>query len=132
MITDVFHFPGTRSAQSKKNGSFVSAIIVSILFMTGISFSAEVNTMNAKFQLNADYKSGIDAILVRLTLEEKIAMTHASAIFASTGVERLGIAELQYADGPTGIREETQRDSWASVGLTSDSAMLMPTDATSL
>jgi beta-glucosidase len=127
MIADVFHFPATRSTQSVGHCSFTYTIIVSILFMIASSFSAEANTKNAKIQLDAEYENEIDAILAQLTLEEKIAMTHASAIFSSMGVERLGIPELQYADGPTGIREETQRDSWASAGLTSDSAMFMPT-----
>ncbi|MFC1569467.1 glycoside hydrolase family 3 C-terminal domain-containing protein [bacterium] len=67
-----------------------------------------------------------DSILQLLTLEEKIALLHANSKFSSTGVPRLGIPELKSADGPTGVREEMERDSWEPLNLPTDSATYFP------
>ncbi len=69
----------------------------------------------------------IDAIIQQMTLEEKVEMLHGKTMFASAGVERLGIADVKYADGPFGIREELQPHSWAPLGLTTDKATFFPT-----
>lgn len=44
----------------------------------------------------------VDDLLGRLTTEEKLALTHGR--FLSGGVPRLGIPQLEVADGPVGIR----------------------------
>jgi beta-glucosidase len=62
-----------------------------------------------------------------MTLEEKINMLHGKNMFSSTGVPRLGIADVEYADGPFGIREEMEPHSWISASLTTDSATFFPT-----
>ena len=62
-----------------------------------------------------------------MTLEEKINMLHGKNMFSSTGVPRLGIADVEYADGPFGIREEMEPHSWNSANLTTDSATFFPT-----
>ncbi|MBN1782221.1 glycoside hydrolase family 3 C-terminal domain-containing protein [bacterium] len=67
-----------------------------------------------------------DSILNLLTLEEKVALLHANSKFTSTGVPRLGIPELASADGPTGVREELERDSWEPLNLPTDSATFFP------
>lgn len=72
-------------------------------------------------------ESQIDSILSQMTLEEKVNMLHGKYTFTSAGVERLGIADIQYADGPFGIREELQPDGWAPLGWTNDSATFFPT-----
>ena len=48
-------------------------------------------------------------------------------MFSSAGVPRLGIADVEYADGPFGIREEMEPHSWNSANLTTDSATFFPT-----
>ena len=73
------------------------------------------------------YDKQADSIINKMTLEEKINMLHAKHMFVSAGVERLGIADIKYADGPFGIREELQPDGWASLGLKNDSATFFPT-----
>lgn len=48
----------------------------------------------------------IEDALGRMTLEEKVAITHAQSKFCSPGVARLGIPEFWMTDGPHGIRPE--------------------------
>jgi beta-glucosidase len=48
----------------------------------------------------------VDDLLSKLTLEEKVALCHASSIFATAGVPRLGVPELTMDDGPMGVRED--------------------------
>jgi beta-glucosidase len=69
----------------------------------------------------------IDGIISQMTLEEKINMLHAKHMFVSAGIERLGIADMKYADGPFGIREEMQPDGWMPLGWTNDKATFFPT-----
>lgn len=68
----------------------------------------------------------VEAVLAQLTLEEKVALLHGSALFYSAGVPRLGIEEMAYTDGPLGVREEVSRDSWAAAGWTNDEATYFP------
>ncbi len=68
----------------------------------------------------------IKELVSQMTLEEKVAMLHGNGKFTSAGVARLGIPELKSTDGPLGIREELQRDSWAPAGWNTDSAMFFP------
>lgn len=69
----------------------------------------------------------IESIIKSMTLEEKIAMLHGKNMFSSAGIPRLGIADMEYADGPFGIREEMEPHSWNSAHLTTDSATFFPT-----
>jgi beta-glucosidase len=73
------------------------------------------------------YDKQIDGLLSQMTLEEKVNMLHAKHMFISAGVERLGIADMIYADGPFGIREEMQPDGWAGLGWENDKATFFPT-----
>ena len=54
----------------------------------------------------------VEDALRRMTLEEKVAMTHAQSKFSSPGVPRLGIPENWMTDGPHGIRAEVLWDEW--------------------
>ena len=69
----------------------------------------------------------IESIIKSMTLEEKINMLHGKNMFSSAGIPRLGIADVEYADGPFGIREEMEPHSWNSANLTTDSATFFPT-----
>ena len=64
--------------------------------------------------------------LERMTLEEKVAMTHAQSKFSSAGVPRLGIPEIWHSDGPHGIRPEVLWDEWNQAGWTNDSCTAFP------
>ena len=69
----------------------------------------------------------IDKIIAQMTLEEKVNMLHSKTNMSSAGVERLGIADIHYADGPFGIREEGVPNGFQSAGWTLDSATYFPT-----
>ncbi|MCR4852002.1 MAG: glycoside hydrolase family 3 C-terminal domain-containing protein [Prevotella sp.] len=84
----------------------------------------QAQTYNSKLM---GYESQIDDIIKSMTLEEKIEMLHGKNMFSSAGVPRLGIADVEYADGPFGIREEMEPHSWNSVHLPTDSATFFPT-----
>jgi len=69
----------------------------------------------------------ITAIIKNMTLEEKIEMLHGKHYFTSEGVPAQGIPEMNYADGPFGIREEMEPLSWNPLHWSTDSATFFPT-----
>ena len=68
----------------------------------------------------------VEDALSRMTLEEKIAVTHAQSKFCSPGVARLGIPEFWMTDGPHGIRPEVLWDEWDQAGWPNDSCVAFP------
>lgn len=82
---------------------------------------------NKKQSALMQYEDKITQIISQMTIEEKVAMLHGKHMFSSEGVPRLGIADIEYADGPFGIREEMEHHSWKSIGLSTDSATFFPT-----
>jgi beta-glucosidase len=102
-----------------KKTIMLSAIV--ILLLTG----SEAQTTRGSALLRNDRE--IDGLIRQMTLEEKVGMLHAIHMFGSTGVDRLGIAEMKYTDGPFGIREELQPNSWTPLGLENDKATFFPT-----
>ncbi len=98
----------------------ISLIICTIIFF---SCTRETNHKSALLK----YDPQIDTIISKMTLEEKVNMLHAKNMFTSAGIERLGIADLVYTDGPFGIREEMQPKSWMPLGWETDKATFFPT-----
>ncbi|MGA2406603.1 MAG: glycoside hydrolase family 3 C-terminal domain-containing protein [Bacteroidales bacterium] len=116
-----------------KNYDLARKAVSIALFTTAILFSSATplnkgqspqKTTSKNLTL---YESKIDAIIAELSLEEKIAMLHGNGMFSSAGIKRLGIPDLKYTDGPFGIREEMEKNSWSSMNLTIDSATFFPT-----
>ncbi|KAA6325029.1 Beta-glucosidase, partial [termite gut metagenome] len=68
----------------------------------------------------------VEDALKRMTLEEKVAITHAQSKFSSPGVPRLGIPENWMSDGPHGIRTEVLWDEWYGANWTNDSCIAFP------
>lgn len=68
----------------------------------------------------------IEDALSRMTLEEKIKITHAQGKFSSAGVPRLGIPELWWSDGPHGIRAEINWNDWKYANWLNDSVTAFP------
>ena len=75
------------------------------------------------------HEAEIDALLQKLTLEEKVHMIHANSAFAAGGVPRLGIPEIVTSDGPHGVRPEQGRD-WKGVKNADDAGTYLPTNNT--
>ena len=96
-------------------------LFVPVLLFAGCS---TVSTPQGKLTVN-DKK--IDQVIAQMTLEEKVEMLHSKTNMSSAGVERLGIADMHYADGPFGIREEGVPNGFQSAGWTLDSATYFPT-----
>lgn len=88
------------------------------------TLSRDVKTYDDPLMQNEERISGI---ISKMSLEEKIAMLHGKHYFTSEGVPAQGIAEMNYADGPFGIREEMEPLSWNPLHWTTDSATFFPT-----
>ena len=109
-----------------KTGTIV-LFTTTILFSSATTFGQGQSWLKETSKNLTLYDSKIDTIIAGLSLEEKIAMLHGNGMFSSAGIKRLGIPELKYTDGPFGIREELQKNSWNSMRLTTDSATFFPT-----
>ena len=96
-------------------------LFVPVLLFAGCS---TVSTPQGKLTVN-DKK--IDQVIAQMTLEEKVEMLHSKTNMSSAGVERLGIADMHYADGPFGIREEGVPNGFQPAGWKLDSATYFPT-----
>ncbi len=70
--------------------------------------------------------SRIEKLISQMTLAEKIAMVHADTRFSAGGVPRLGIPRLWMSDGPNGVREDIQANSWNPAGSTQDYSTCLP------
>ena len=97
-----------------------------MLLMAALFFAVAAHPQSYPTKLLA-HEQEIESIIKQMTLEEKIDMLHGKNMFSSAGVPRLGIADMEYADGPFGIREEMEPHSWNSAHLTTDSATFFPT-----
>jgi beta-glucosidase len=103
---------------------FLKTTVSILVFITVVS----VNTAKSQVaQSDAVIYRKIDAQLKQMTLEEKVAMLHASSSFTSGGVSRLGIPELSTSDGPHGVRMEHGRDWRTDNDHVNDSATYLPT-----
>src|SRR5664280_2008012 len=104
--------------------TFLIALFTAIFLSPSVSIRS-LSQGNEKDLTLSDSK--IDIIISGMSLEEKIAMLHGNGMFSSAGISRLGIPEMKYTDGPFGIREELEKNSWNSMRLTTDSATFFPT-----
>ncbi|MGI4738121.1 MAG: glycoside hydrolase family 3 C-terminal domain-containing protein [Janthinobacterium lividum] len=71
----------------------------------------------------------VNALLQKMTLEEKLHMIHANSAFAAGGIPRLNIPEVMTSDGPHGVRPEQGRD-WRGVKDANDAGTYLPNNNT--
>ncbi|MEJ2594612.1 MAG: glycoside hydrolase family 3 N-terminal domain-containing protein, partial [bacterium] len=109
-------YSGTGSGKYKSLSKKLSILLCSV-FLFNVSYSQ---------YSPEEIEKKIDSILPLLTLEEKVAMTHAQSKFSSPGVPRLGIPEIWMSDGPHGVRAEISWDNWSHAGWTNDSITAFP------
>lgn len=102
------------------------SILLSLAAMLSLASCTEKQPIEKANPLLA-HEDEITEIIAGMSLEEKVEMLHGKNMFSSAGIERLGIADIEYADGPFGIREEMEPHSWNSIHLTTDSATFFPT-----
>ena len=75
---------------------------------------------------NAPLEERVKDALSRMTLHEKVNILHAQSKFTSAGVPRLGIRQLNMDDGPHGVREELEWNTWSPAKWTNDSIVAFP------
>ena len=97
-----------------------------ILLLASVALAACSTAQTPQDKLTVNDKK-IDKIIAQMTLEEKVNMLHSKTNMSSAGVERLGIADMNYADGPFGIREEGVPNGFQPAGWKLDSATYFPT-----
>ena len=97
-----------------------------LLLVPALTLAACAGAQSPQDKLTVNDKK-IDKIIAQMTLEEKVEMLHSKTNMSSAGVERLGIADMHYADGPFGIREEGVPNGFQSAGWKLDSATYFPT-----
>lgn len=71
----------------------------------------------------------IEKLVGKMTLEEKLAMIHGAALFASGAVERLEIPAIVCSDGPMGVRAEFMDDRWIPAGNNADMVSYLPSNS---
>ena len=94
--------------------------LLAAFFIGGAAYAQQTNPL-------LQHEAEITEIIKSMTLEEKVNMLHGKNMFSSAGIERLGIADMEYADGPFGIREEMEPHSWNPLGWETDRATFFPT-----
>ncbi len=102
------------------NHKFICAVLCTLLLVSCAEDKVHKSAL-------LKYDPEIDSIIAQMTLEEKVNMMHGKHMFTSAGIERLGIADMIYTDGPFGIREEMEPDSWTPLGWEKDRATFFPT-----
>ena len=96
-------------------------IIASLLSLTAMTATAQVY-----LDPNAPIEERVKDALSRMTTHEKVQILHAQSKFTSAGVPRLGIRQLNMDDGPHGVREELEWNTWSPARWTNDYVVAFP------
>lgn len=75
---------------------------------------------------NAPLEERVKDALSRMTTHEKVQILHAQSKFTSAGVPRLGIRQLNMDDGPHGVREDLEWNTWSPAKWTNDYIVAFP------
>ena len=96
--------------------------------MASLMAMMTLTSANAQVYLDpqAPIESRVKDALSRMTIHEKIKVLHAQSKFTSAGVPRLGIRQLNMDDGPHGVREELEWNTWNPARWTNDYCVAFP------
>jgi beta-glucosidase len=108
------------------NISFFKKTILLSFFVILVKFVSAQSSVPIYLDQSKPIEVRVENALSLMTLEEKVAMCHAQSKFSSAGVPRLGIPEVWMSDGPHGVREEIEWDSWSPAKWTNDSCTAFP------
>lgn len=98
-----------------------------IAFLITLLFAMTVNAQTPKYlDPTAPVEERVSDALSRMTTHEKIRIIHAQSKFTSAGVPRLGIRQLNMDDGPHGVREELEWNTWSPARWTNDYVVAFP------
>ena len=75
---------------------------------------------------NAPLEERVKDALSRMTTHEKVHILHAQSKFTSALVPWLGISQLNMDDGPHGVREELEWNTWSPAKWTNDYIVAFP------
>lgn len=93
------------------------------VLMTMTAMTAQAQTY---LDPNAPLEERVKDALSRMTTHEKVQILHAQSKFTSAGVPRLGIRQLNMDDGPHGVREELEWNTWSPAKWTNDYIVAFP------
>lgn len=100
-------------------------VLAMVMAASALSMSAQ-KAKPLYLDTTAPLEQRVQDALKRMTVHEKIQVLHAQSKFTSAGVPRLGIRQLNMDDGPHGVREELEWNSWAPAKWTNDSIVAFP------
>lgn len=98
----------------------------SLFFAVFIAISNITAQAQVYLDPNAPIEERVKDALSRMTTHEKIQLLHAQSKFTSAGVPRLGIRQLNMDDGPHGVREELEWNTWSPAKWTNDYIVAFP------
>ena len=98
------------------------------IIVSAILLLLTMNTTKAQVYLDpqAPIEERVKDAISRMTTHEKIQVIHAQSKFTSAGVPRLGIRQLNMDDGPHGVREELEWNTWNPAKWTNDFIVAFP------
>lgn len=105
-------------------GSLLAAFISASTLIAQMAPAPEAKPLYLDASQPVDAR--VDDLLKRLTPEEKDSLLHGSGTFATAAIPRLGVPERWMSDGPNGVREEIQRDTFNSAGHSDDFSTAFP------
>ena len=97
-----------------------------ILLLSALILTMATLTAQVYLDPQAPMEERVKDALSRMTTHEKIQVIHAQSKFTSAGVPRLGIRQLNMDDGPHGVREELEWNTWNPARWTNDSIVAFP------
>lgn len=97
-----------------------------LIFAAFLAMTSMTTTAQVYLDPKAPIEERVKDALSRMTTHEKIQILHAQSKFTSAGVPRLGIRQLNMDDGPHGVREELEWNSWNPAKWTNDYCVAFP------